>query len=288
MRITFDYANLTARMVGESNGITPGELKSSEKAANQALRAFNASYNAGLYGFPSLPSEAATIKAIEAHAKALAGTYDTVCVVGIGGSALGAWALDCGLRGPHPVQGEYSPAMPRLVILDNVDPMFIEAALASMKPKKTHVVVIAKSGATAETVATFLLVKQWLEDGAGKKANERITVVTSEGRGDLKVLASSQGYVTFHLPDNVGGRFSVLSAVGLVPAALAGMNIRKICKGAAEMTALCWKEDLEENVALRAAQVHHLTPIACGAPRSGSVSFGRNPWAKPKIARANW
>jgi glucose-6-phosphate isomerase len=178
--------------------------------------------------------------------------------------------------------------MPRLVILDNVDPMFIEAALASMKPKKTHVVVIAKSGATAETVATFLLVKQWLEDGAGKKANERITVVTSEGRGDLKVLASSQGYVTFHLPDNVGGRFSVLSAVGLVPAALAGMNIRKICKGAAEMTALCWKEDLEENVALRAAQVHHLIWTLKGKPIQVAFPYSNRLWGTAFWFRQLW
>lgn len=288
MRITFDYANLMARMVGEANGITPAELKSSEKAANQALRAFNASYDAGMYGFPSLPSDTAIIKAIEAHAKSLAGSYDTVCVVGIGGSALGAWALDCGLRGPHPVQGEFSASMPRLVILDNVDPMFIEAALASMKPKKTHVVVIAKSGATAETVATFLLVKQWLEAGTGKKAKDRVTVVTSEGRGDLKVLATNEGYATFHLPENVGGRFSVLSAVGLVPAALAGMNIRKITKGAAEMTALCWKESLEENVALRAAQVHHLIWTLKGKSIQVAFPYSNRLWGTAFWFRQLW
>ena len=111
---------------------------------------------------------------ILSFAKKVRGAYDTVCLVGIGGSALGAWALDCGLRGPHPVQAAFSPANPRLVILDNVDPALVDAALASMNPKKTLVVVIAKSGSTAETVSTFLIVREWLQKALGRKAAKRI------------------------------------------------------------------------------------------------------------------
>ncbi len=259
MRITFDPANLLATMIGDEHGIRPAELKASGRVALEAVRAFHQSVDEGHYGFPHLPFDQKMIKAATAHAAGLAGTFDTVCVIGIGGSALGLWALDCGLRGPHPIQGVHSATNPRIVILDNVDPVFVEGALASMNPKKTHVVVIAKSGATAETVATFLVVKAWLDAALGAKSRQRITVVTSEGRGDLKVLATREDYPTFHLPENVGGRFSVLSAVGLIPAALAGFDIKKVCKGAAEMTALAWKEDLEENVALRAAQLHFLT-----------------------------
>lgn len=257
-------------MVG-SQGIAPAALRSSESAALAALDAFHRSVDAGKYGFPHLPFDKTVIKAISGYAGAQKGSYDTVCVVGIGGSALGTWALDCGLRGPHPVQPAFSSKNPRLVILDNVDPMFVEAALDSMTPKRTHVVVIAKSGATAETVATFMIVREWMEKSLGKKAAARITVVTSEGRGDLKVLATQQKYATFHLPDNVGGRFSVLSAVGLVPAALAGFDIQKICKGAAAATSLAWKRDLKANIALRAAQVHHL--LWTGANKSIQVAF---------------
>lgn len=287
MRITFDYANLLSTMVGE-HGINPAELKSSEQAAVEALDAFHKSVEEGKYGFPHLPFDQQLIKAVSSYAKQQAGSYDTVCVVGIGGSALGVWALDCALRGPHPIQGQFSPKFPRLVILDNVDPMFIEGALATMTPKKTHVVVIAKSGATAETVATFMILKEWLEKALGRKAAQRITVVTSEGRGDLKVLATQEGYETFHIPENVGGRFSVLSAVGLVPAALAGLDIKKICKGAAEMTSLSWKNKLSDNLALQAAQAHHLIWTLKGKTIQVAFPYSNRLWGTAFWFRQLW
>jgi glucose-6-phosphate isomerase len=256
MSINFDPANLSAAMVGEEHGLTPADLRDGAAAARDARSGFHKLVDDGKYGFPHLPFDTGTLKDIQAYAEKVRGSYDTVCVVGIGGSALGAWALDCALRGPHPVQAAFSPKNPRLVILDNVDPSFVLGAIDAMNPKKTLVVVIAKSGATAETVATFLIVREWLEKALGKKARQRIVAVTSERRGDLKALATKEDYTTFHLPDNVGGRFSVLSAVGLVPAALCGFNIRKIAKGAAAQTRLCWKDDLVQNTALSAA-VHH-------------------------------
>jgi glucose-6-phosphate isomerase len=288
MRITFDPANLSASMIGEEHGITPGELKSSDRAALDALQAFHQSVDAGLYGFPHLPFDQKMIKAALSHAASVAGTYDTVCVIGIGGSALGLWALDCALRGPHPIQGAHTAAHPRAVILDNVDPVFVQGALDSMNAKKMHVVAIAKSGATAETVATFLVVKEWLEAALGKKAAQRITIVTSEGRGDLKVLATRENYPTFYLPENVGGRFSVLSAVGLIPAALAGLDIRKVCKGAAEMTALCWKEDLAENAALRAAQCHYLSWTRKGKTIQVAFPYSNRLWGTAFWFRQLW
>jgi glucose-6-phosphate isomerase len=259
MSIVFDPTNLHAALVGDAHGLKPEELQAAEPAALQALESFHKSVEQGLFGFPHLPFQSGLIKSIQAFAKKVAGSYDTVCVVGIGGSALGAWSLDCGLRGPHPVQGAFSTKFPRLVILDNVDPVFLASALASMNPARTLVVPIAKSGSTAETMSTFLVVHDWLKSKLGvAKAKSRIVVVTSEGRGDLKQFATDNGLVTFHLPENVGGRFSVLSAVGLVPAALTGVDIAKLCRGAAEMTASAWKTDLRENVALRSALYHWL------------------------------
>lgn len=252
MSISFDPRNLLAPLVGSENGLSQAEIDGGKPAALAALQGFRAQWEAGTYGFPDLPQNKALIDEIDSLSKALAGSYDTVCVVGIGGSALGCWALDCALRGPHPVQVK----QPRLVVLDNVDPDFIQNALESMSPKKTVVVVIAKSGSTAETMGSFLIVREWMMAKLGKKAAGRIIAVTSEGRGDLKVLATTEGYATFHIPENVGGRFSVLSAVGLVPAALIGVNIKKLCRGAAEMTESSWSEDLSSNIALSAA-LHH-------------------------------
>ena len=246
-------------MVGEKHGVTSQEVSAAKPAALAALAAFQKSVEKEAYGFPHLPFQTKLIREIVDYAKSVDGKYDTVCVVGIGGSALGAWALDCGLRGPHPVQKAFSTKNPRLVILDNVDPVFVDSALASMNPSKTLVVPIAKSGATAETMSVFLIVHDWLKEKlGGKKASARIAVVTSEDTGELKQFAIEHKLVTFHIPKNVGGRFSVLTAVGLVPAALAGLDIAAVCKGAAAMTKLCWMEDLEQNVALKSALLHWL------------------------------
>jgi glucose-6-phosphate isomerase len=290
MAIQFDYTNLLAEMVGEEHGVTLGEREEFAPRAEAAVASFRKLWEQGLYGFPDLPGDRGTATEIAAYAASVRGTYDTVCVVGIGGSALGAWAVDCFLRGPHPVQGAFSPSFPRLVILDNVDPTFVGSALASMTPRKTLVVVIAKSGSTAETIATFLIVKDWLEQALGKKAARRIVAVTSAGKGDLKTLATSEGYATFHIPENVGGRFSVLSSVGLVPAALTGVNIGKLLKGAAGMTKQCWEPGVEANPAAQASLFHYLTwknknkPIHVAFPYSnrlwGLAFWFRQLWAE--------
>ncbi|MCC6587997.1 MAG: glucose-6-phosphate isomerase [Bryobacterales bacterium] len=287
MAIQFDPANLTAALVGE-NGLTPAELKEGGKAAQAALAGFHKSVDDGTYGFPHLPFDLKNQKGILEYAASVKGSYDTVCVVGIGGSALGAWALDCGLRGPHPVQKPFSTSNPRLVILDNVDPSFVMGALASMNPKRTLVNVIAKSGATAETVSTFLIVRDWLTQAVGKKAKQRIVAVTSEHRGDLKVLATNEGYRMFYLPENVGGRFSVLSSVGLVPAALCGFDIRKICKGAAAITTAAWKNDLAANTALRAALHHWLIWTKRNKPIQVAFPYSNQLWGMAFWFRQLW
>lgn len=259
MSIQFDSINLGSLMVGAKHGLDPAEVSAAAPKALDALEGFRKSFDQGRYGFPALPGQSAVQRAILTQAAAMKGTYDTVCVVGIGGSALGAWALDCGLRGPHPVQAAHSASNPRLVILDNVDPEFLQQALASMNPARTVVVPIAKSGSTAETMATFLVVDEWMKQALGaKKASARTIAVTSEGRGDLKAFANANNLVTFHIPENVGGRFSVLSPVGLVPAALAGLDIKAVCRGAASMTQQSWAADLSTNVALRSALYHYL------------------------------
>ncbi len=288
MSIRFDASNLLAEMVGEEHGLTPAEIRKAQPGAHDALSQFHAAVKAGDYGFPHLPFDRNLIREILAYAASVRGSYDTVCLVGIGGSALGAWALDCALRGPHPVQKAFSPANPRLVILDNVDPSFLLSAIESMRPKKTLVVVAAKSGATAETVAAFLIVKQWLEAALGSKASRRIVAITSQSRGDLKKLAVAEGYRTFHLPENVGGRFSVLSAIGLAPAALVGMDIRRIAKGAAAMTSACWKQDLEVNLALQAALLHHLIWTRRSKPVQVAFPYSNRLWGIAFWFRQLW
>jgi glucose-6-phosphate isomerase len=127
-------------------------------------------------GFPRLPFQTALIESVRKYAGKVRGGYDAVCLLRIGGSA-----LDCAMCGPHPVQPAFSARNPRLVILDNVDPSFVEAALAS--------------GSTVETRATFLIVESWLGAAVGKKSPERIVAVTSEGHGDRAALVFTFGLI---------------------------------------------------------------------------------------------
>jgi glucose-6-phosphate isomerase len=277
MRIRFDDTNLR---------LSPEDLKQHTGQAVEALNGFKKLSESGAVGFPHLPFQTAVAKEILKYAAGVRGSFETVCLVGIGGSALGAWALDNALRGPHPVQGKFSRTRPRLVILDNIDPDFTAAALDSMDPKKTFTVVVAKSGSTAETMATFLIVREWMRKKLGRKTGRRIAAVTTVGRGDLHTLAEREGYREFGIPENVGGRFSVLSAVGMLPAALLGIDIRRIFKGAAAITHDCWQPDLHKNLALRAALGHWLVrkPIQVAFPYSnllwGMTFWFRQLWAE--------
>jgi glucose-6-phosphate isomerase len=250
--VHFDDTNLMARMVGEA-GLTHADIEPEYERAKAAVSGFRAIFQEGRKaGFPRLPFE--DPGEILRWAAELKGSYDTVCLLGIGGSALGTWALDCAIHGPHPVQKAYSTEHPRLIVLDNVDPSFVGAALEAMDPHKTVAVVVTKAGTTAETLAAFLIVREWL----GREAARRVAAITTEGKGDLDALARREGYRLFSIPADVGGRFSVLSAVGLAPAALIGIDVPSLLEGAAAITRLCWEPDLDRNPALRAALLHWL------------------------------
>jgi glucose-6-phosphate isomerase len=254
MRIEFDDVNLRASMVGEANGVTPAEWKAQARRGPEVVAAVRALVEKGEVGFASLPFQKEALREILEYARQARGAYDTVCLLGIGGSALGAWALDCALRGPHPLQKPFSRRNPRLVILDNVDPSLVGAALEAMDPGKTHVVAVTKQGTTAETLACLLIVREWL----GKRAARQTVAVTTQSKGDLWALAVREKWRVFGVPENVGGRFSVLSPAGLLPAALIGIDVRKLLEGAARMTEACWRTDPERNLALRSALLHHL------------------------------
>ena len=293
MPIQFDPANLLADVVGSEHGISRREIGQSRTAAVQALKSFRGKWESGRYGFPDLPFQRPLLREAGQFAAGCAGRFDSICLVGIGGSALGAWALDCALRGPHPVQPCFSRANPRLVILDNVDPELVSAALDSMNPRRTLALVITKSGSTAETIATFLVVRAWLENSVGRRNLARhVAVVTEPGagskRGDLLEMAVRDGYRVFPIPENVGGRFSVLSAVGLLPAALIGVDIQRLCAGAREMTRPCWLEDPENNPALRAALLHRLLLERRGKSIQVAFSYSQRLWGLAFWFRQLW
>ena len=188
----------------------------------------------GEYGFLKLGAMTEEAKKIIHFADGLGQAYDHVLVLGIGGSALGTRALLSALRPPawNELDDEGREFFPRLTILDNVDPASVAAALQRIDPRRVLVNVISKSGGTAETMAQYLIVRAWLEAALGDKAYRHIVFTTDPAKGALRGIAEKEGIATLDVPNDVGGRFSVLSPVGLLPAALVGIDIEGLLAGA--------------------------------------------------------
>jgi glucose-6-phosphate isomerase len=188
----------------------------------------------GEYGFYALAEQPAAVKSIASFAEGLGQAHDHVVVLGIGGSALGAKALLNALRPPawNELDDEGREFFPRLTVLDNVDPTSINAALGRIDPRRVLVNVISKSGGTAETMAQYLVIRKWLEDALGSAAVRHLVFTTDPAKGALREIAAADGIATLDVPPDVGGRFSVLSPVGLLPAALVGIDIAELLSGA--------------------------------------------------------
>jgi glucose-6-phosphate isomerase len=190
--------------------------------------------SAGEYGFYRLVDQGPTVEAIKKFADGLGQAYDHVLVLGIGGSALGTKALLNALRRPgwNEWDDEGREFFPRLTVLENVDPTSIAAALERIDPRRVLVNVISKSGGTAETMAQYLVVRAWLEKALGAAAHRHLVFTTDPARGALRELAQREHVATLDVPADVGGRFSVLSPVGLLPAALVGIDVDALLRGA--------------------------------------------------------
>jgi glucose-6-phosphate isomerase len=203
------------------------------------------------------------------------GRYDNVCVLGIGGSALGNTALQTALNGPfHNLQPPRG--VPRLFGLDNIDPEWIGPFLETVDPAKTVFNVISKSGTTAETMSQFLILRAELVKRLGEKGQrDHLVITTDESKGVLREIVKRDGYRSFTVPDGVGGRYSVLSEVGLVSAALVGIDIEALHAGAAAMDARCRTAKLFENPALLHAAVQHALHTRRGLVMSVTFSYSQ-------------
>jgi glucose-6-phosphate isomerase len=222
---------------------------------------------AGEYGFQGLVRQDETVREIKIFAEGLGQAHDHVLVLGIGGSALGAKALLNALRRPawNEWDDEGREFFPRLTILENVDPTTVTAALRRIDPRRVLVNVISKSGGTAETMAQYLVVRGWLEDALGQAAYRHLVFTTDPERGALRDLATKEGIATLRVPPEVGGRFSVLSPVGLLPAALVGIDIEALLAGARRAVERAESDDLLSNPAALYAALHWAADTDLGA-----------------------
>ncbi len=222
---------------------------------------------AGEYGFYKLVDQDATVRQIKAFAEGLGQAHDHVLVLGIGGSALGTKALLNALRRPgwNEWDDEGRDFFPRLSILENVDPTSVAATLERIDPRRVLVNVISKSGGTAETMAQYLVVRRWLEEALGAAASRHLVFTTDPTRGALRELAQKERIATLDVPPDVGGRFSVLSPVGLLPAALVGIDIEGLLAGARQAVQRSDADDLLQNPAALYAGLHWAADTDLGA-----------------------
>jgi len=222
---------------------------------------------AGEYGFYKLVEQGPTVRAIRTFAEGLGHAHDHVLVLGIGGSALGAKALLNALRPPawNELDDEAREFFPRLTVLENVDPTSVAAALQRIDPRRVLVNVVSKSGGTAETMAQYLVVRAWLEEALGTAAYRHLVFTTDPSRGALRELAQRDHIATLDVPPEVGGRFSVLSPVGLLPAALVGIDVDGLLQGARLALERAEENDLLRNPAALYAALHHEADVSHGA-----------------------
>lgn len=261
--IKFNYQNTDEKVIGNENGLNIqaefdsykdriagiiADLNKRKDKPGQWLQWMNLGYNEE------------TLWYVKEYASMVQGRFENILVLGIGGSALGGQAVTEALLKPfwNLLTPEQRDGLPRIFFLDNIDPDTISGLLNVIDLKKTLVNVITKSGSTAETMSQFMIVKNILEQELGADYRKNIVATTDKKTGILRQIAEQEGYKTFVVPDDVGGRFSVFSAVGLLPFALVGIDIDEIVNGIKDMDLALKNTDINENIAAQNALIHYL------------------------------
>lgn len=270
MSIRLDYTNMMAPPI--DGGITDAEWRDAATRFAAAHTAVANEYAGGTLGFLDLPDDRALHKQTLDYVQRVRGRSGAdgltdVVVLGIGGSALGPIALRTSLRPPqwNLLDDAARDAQPRLHVLDNVDPANISALLGRLDLRRSLFVVISKSGGTAETMAQYLVIRARLNAELGEAgARDRLVLVTDPEKGALRTIARSEGIAALPIPSNVGGRFSVLTPVGVLPAALIGIDTGELLAGAADMRTRCASNELSTNIAGTWAALQYLADTRHG------------------------
>ena len=248
-RITWDFSNLERSRVGGRLGLSEENLKTALPRAGQAHQDLVERRSRGDLPFYDLPDHQETIADVLEYAEEAKTRFSDVVVLGIGGSSLGPAALQMALgRNPDAV-----PSGPTLHFPDNVDPFEFDQLLGQLDLEKTLFNVVTKSGGTPETLAQFLIVRERLEHKLKNRYRDHLVFTTDPKKGHLRQLAKEEAIRAFSIDPGVGGRFSVLGPVGLLPAALGGLDIKNLCRGASAAAEACSNGDILANPAYRFA-----------------------------------
>lgn len=258
--IYFDYNNMMTDYVGDITGIADADIAATKNLVKDAFNSVQNGRGKNMMGWTELPyNQKEIVEDILATAKDVRKKFDNFVVLGIGGSALGPMALFQALCHLHHNELPKSKRKaPKFYVEDNVDPERMVALLDVLDLDKTIFNVVTKSGATSETMSQYLIIMDILKKKYGENAKDHMIATTSAHKGNLIKIAKSEGLKTFYIPDGVGGRFSELCPVGLLPAAVVGIDIKAMLAGAAYMDKLCKSKDIKKNPALISALLEYL------------------------------
>jgi glucose-6-phosphate isomerase len=263
MTLRIDFTNMMGDVV--DGGIAAADWTAAAAAFRTAHAGLLRRRDAGELGFLALPTDDALHRQTVDFASKTRGMFDDIIVLGIGGSALGPIALRTALLKPawNMLDNMARVGQPRLHVLDNVDPNTISSLLERIPLGRSLFVVTSKSGGTAETMAQYLIVRERLKQRVGD-VKQHLVFITDPTKGALREIAKSDGIPVLDIPSAVGGRFSVLTPVGLLPAALVGINTAELLAGAKEIADRCTGDALGENPAGVFASLQFLADTKLG------------------------
>ena len=267
--IELDVRGADAKTVGNENGLNLAEEFENykDKIAQIIADLYNRKDTQGEgLQWMNLGYSQETSWYVKEYASLVENRFDNILVLGIGGSALGGLAVTHALLKPYwnLLSKEERNGYPRIFFLDNIDPDQMNGLLDILDLSKTLVNVITKSGDTAETMAQYMVLKDRLEQVLGDDYRKNIIVTTDRKTGILRQISEQEGYKAFVVPDDVGGRFSVFTAVGLLPFVLTGIDIDQITLGIREMDAALKNTNIFENIAAQNALIHYLMDTKLG------------------------
>jgi glucose-6-phosphate isomerase len=267
MEIALNFTNMMESAIGSEHGISEEEIEHIKPRVREIYAQLKEQRKKGALPFLDLPYQDNLVRELKGLSEEQKGLWDNLVILGIGGSALGGIALHRGLN--HPFHNTFSSVerggYPRLFFADNIDPEGFHSLLAMLDLKKTLFNVISKSGETAETMSQFLIVRNLLKKHLGQEEYGRHLIITTDKKkGRLREILQQEHFLSFIIPDGVGGRFSLFTPVGLLPAAMTGIDIEELLAGAALMEKKCQSEELWKNPAYMLALLLYLSDVQKG------------------------
>ena len=270
--VRIDYTNVMAEVIGERDGILREELLSFRHFVVETHSIIQKEKERKFY-FCKLPYQ--EIQEIVEFAKYIKENFDYFVVIGIGGSSLGAKML---------IDSLSNDSKPKVLFLENVDPEKFKEVIEKINIEKTCFNVVTKSGTTVETIANFSIILSLLKDRIGNNYVKNLVFTTDPKKGFLRKFGNENKIKMFDIPPKVGGRFSVLSPVGLLPAAVGGVDVDQLLNGARKMDLICSiEEHVEHNPAYLLALTHYITNMRRG--KSISVMM---PYAEKLSSFVDW